>query len=104
MVHHSLEESLPDTCPRCGKQHDAKLFSLFLGEMHYIVGECDNCGYDIEFRCDELGGGLFMPDGESVTERFRKANVEHMKQRIRDFAPRTSVQPSFSTIRMRFTE
>jgi len=72
--------------------------------MHYIIGDCTNCGYRIEFRQDELGAGLFMPDGgvATVKEVFRKEHVEHMRERLNGSA--TPVVPTHANLRMRFID
>lgn len=84
MIHSTLEEQLGCTCPNCGKEHNAKFFSVFVSRMHYVAGDCERCGYRIEFRKDELGGGLFMPDGDvtTVSEVFKRESVEHMKEAL----------------------
>ena len=106
MMHTSLEESLATTCPACGHGHDhhAKFFSLFVGDMHYIIGDCSSCGYRIEFRKDELGAGLFLPDGDVTTVRevFKRNHTEHMKERLNGSA--TPVVSSFSNLRMRIVD
>ncbi len=101
MIHADLEESLQSVCPLCGQQHHAKFFSHFFDRRHYIVGDCQNCGYRIEFEDDLLGGGLFMPGGETtaVTKTFRKENVEHMKEKVEG-----STEKTFATMRFRFLD
>ncbi len=103
-MHTTLEESLAHTCPNCGKEHHAKFFSLFVSQMHYIIGDCDQCGYRIEFRKDDLGAGLFLPDGNvvTITETFKQSHTEHMKGLLNGSA--TPVEPSLSSMRMRFVE
>ncbi len=86
--------------------------------MHYVIGDCDSCGYRIEFRKDELGAGLFMPDGKvaTVKEMFKKEHVDHMKERLASGEhasdPREKpvnwgeekVLNTFSTMRLRFLD
>ncbi len=98
MIHETLEEHLSSTCPSCGKEHNAKFFSLFVGERHYIIGDCTHCGYHIEFEESELGMGLFLPDGSPVNEQFKK-NLTHMQDR--GDAP---VEKRFSSMKLRFAD
>ncbi len=106
MMHTSLEESLATTCPVCGHDHHAKFFSLFVGDMHYIIGDCDSCGYRIEFRKDELGAGLFLPDGNvtTVQETFKKEQVSHMQERLAARGEATPVTPGHTALRQRFLD
>lgn len=103
MAEHSLEAELPEVCPRCGRVHDAKFFSLFCDGMHYIVGDCESCGYRIEFERNDLGA-LFLPDGSvaAISEQFKREQVEHMRERVQRESPESRVIPDFSHIRMRF--
>lgn len=91
----SLDETLSETCPRCGKEHGAPFFSLFLNGWHYVIGDCAHCDYRIEFRCDDLRGGLFMPDGTPTTELFKK-NTSHMKAHVAGQPGTRRVTPSFA--------
>jgi|GEM_PF-4264469 len=101
MIHVDLESSLQSTCPLCGKDHNAKFFSHFVDRKHYVVGNCQNCGYRIEFEDNDLGSGLFMPGGDTtaVTKTFRKENVEHMKTRAEG-----NTEKTFVTMRFRFLD
>ncbi len=91
----SLDETLSEICPHCGREHEARFFSLFLNGWHYVVGDCSHCNYRIEFRCDHLGGGLFLPDGSPATQLFEK-NTRHLKEVV-DREPGTrAVRPSFA--------
>lgn len=103
-IHACLEESLFTTCPNCSQRHNAKFFSLFLDQMHYIIGDCTSCGYRIEFRQDELGAGLFLPDGNVATikEVFKKEHVEHMRERLKGSA--TPIVPTHANLRLRFID
>lgn len=102
-MYNSLEETIGTTCPKCGKEHEAKFFSLFVGELHYIIGDCTRCGYRIEFRRDDLGGGLFLPDGNPVTNEFDK-NTQHMKEGLQKERKSSPVVQSFSGIKMRIVD
>jgi len=99
MIHETLEEQLSTVCPACGKEHHAKLFSLFVEDRHYVIGDCSRCGYHIEFEESELGMGLFLPDGEPVSERFRQAQTGHMKG-----CGEGGVEQSFSRMKFRFVK
>lgn len=108
MVHSSLEESLAETCPNCGKNHNAKFFSLFVGDMHYVVGDCDTCGYRIEIPKHDLGSGLFMSDGSvtTVDDMFRKQHTDHMKEEVQVRSDQ-KIEPVTSSLRrhkMRFLD
>lgn len=100
-MHSSLEDHLEHSCPSCGKEHHAKFFSLFVNQMHYIIGDCEQCGYHIEFRKDDLGAGLFLPDGSTVVDTFQRRSTDHMKAHLEERDGASTVLPSFSTIRMR---
>ena len=104
MIHSTLEESLECTCPNCGKDHHAKFFSLFVSDMHYIIGDCEMCGYRIEFRKDELGSGLFLPNGDvtTVKDTFKKTSVEHAKAALE--VKDDSTKGTFAGMRLRFLD
>ena len=99
MIHSNLEESLTCHCPNCGNEHNAKVESKFQDKMHYMVGHCETCGYEIVLRDDELGGGLFMPDGSTVKDVFKKESTEHMKRDAEG-----KVEKSFATMKFRFLD
>ncbi len=100
-MHTSLEDHLEHMCPSCRQEHHAKFFSLFLNHMHYIVGDCEQCGYHIEFRKDDFGGGLFLPDGSAMADSFKKHNTDHMREHLEERNDHSTVLNSFSTIKMR---
>jgi hypothetical protein len=102
MIHASLEEHLQTHCPNCGKEHDAKFLSHFTEDKHYIVGDCANCGYRIEIARNDLGSGLFLPDGSvaTISEVFKSKHVEHVKERLKEQNVATFL-PSFSTMQLR---
>ena len=103
-MHLSLEEHLSSTCPNCGREHEAKFFSLFLGHRHYVIGDCAQCGYRIEIRRDDLGMGLFLPDGSvsTVKQAFQTKHTDHMKEALAESAPH--VGPTHANVRMRMVE
>lgn len=100
---HSLEENLHTHCPRCGEEHEAKFSSYFESRAHYIIGECVSCGYEIHIKRDDLGAGLFMPDGKVTTvgDSFPEKHTKHMRDSLKGEAH--TLRP-FSTIRMRFID
>ena len=105
MANTTLEEHLHTHCPNCGKDHEAKFLSHFTEDKHYIVGNCENCGYRIEFRRDDLGSGLFLPDGSvsTIHEVFRSKHVEHVREALRE----QNVPPivhSFAGMRVRLID
>jgi hypothetical protein len=106
MVHNSLEEHLTTVCPNCGKEHNAKLFSLFHRDMHYLIGSCGGCGYRLEVRRDDLGAGLFQPNGDvtTITKVFQKSQTDHMKEHLEEVGRSRFVIPTHQANRMRFIE
>lgn len=106
MIHHSIDDHVQHTvCPSCGKDHNARFFSRFTEDKHYIVGNCASCGYEIEIRRDDLGSGLFMPDGNvsTVGDVFRKESVGHVREYFvqKDVAEHSH---AFGSIQMRFLD
>lgn len=88
-------------CHSCGEEHNAKFFSMFVDDMHYIVGDCSHCSYRIEFRADDLGGGLFMPDGSPVNDFFKKEHTEHMKDGLEKAGELRIVEQTLKELKMR---
>ena len=103
MASNSLEESLESVCPNCGKEHDAEFSSSFDRHMHYVIGSCRHCGYEIAMRHDVFGAGIFGPDGRTVTVStiFKSVHTEHMRTKLEESGQIRDVLQSFSQQRMR---
>ncbi len=102
-LHEVLEEHLSELCPCCGREHHARFFSLFLEDMHYIIGDCVHCGYQISIRRDDLGMGLFDPAGNvtTVTQDFSRESVEHMRSLLEERGEARFVGETHARSRMR---
>jgi|GEM_PF-4253965 len=85
-MHLSLDDHLEHTCPNCGKDHEAKFSSVFMHHAHYVRGNCTHCNYEIMLRHDQLGMGLFLPDGSStaVKETFRSKHLDHLREELKE--------------------
>ena len=72
----ALEQLISGDCPNCKKEHNAKFFSLFVDELHYLIGDCTGCGYRMEFPLHEFGGGIFV-NGKLDIESLRSRSINH---------------------------
>jgi hypothetical protein len=76
--------------------------------MHYVVGDCDSCGYRIEIPRHDLGSGLFMSDGSVTTvhDTFRRKHTDHMKAEVQAHSEMKvePVTPALRRHKMRFLD